>query len=103
MTLKTVPLLFLATALAAVSLFFHQLITPRTPTSFLLELATGYTPILLGFLSMWLCSRARAKARRKGLILTYAIVLAPFAFSYPAWLFFIWVQYASGRYHLPMP
>jgi len=100
METKPVQLLTLATAVAVLSLYFNVVVTSR----FLLaEAALSYMPMLLGSLSMWLCLKARAKSSHKALVLTYAIVLAPFAFSYPAWMFFIWVMYASGHYHGPMP
>ncbi len=51
---------------------------------------------------MWLCWRAVKQTRHKKLVLCYAVLLAPFAFSYPAWLVFIWASYVSG-YRGPMP
>lgn len=100
MTTKPVQLLGLATAVAALSLCLNFLVRPD---SWPAQEVIGYVPIPLGFLSMWLCLKARTKATRKALVVGYAIVLAPFAFNYPAWLFFTWVLYASGRYHGPMP
>jgi hypothetical protein len=100
MSTKPVQLLALATAVAALSLYFNILVTSR----FLLaEAGLSYVPMLLGCLSMWLCLKARAKSTHKALFFTYAIVIAPFAFSYPAWIFYIWVIYAFGHYHGPMP
>jgi len=93
-------LLVFATASAAISLFFHDLISSNSLTT---EVLLGYVPILLGSLSMWLCFKARARAIHKAWVLAYTILLAPFAFSYPAWLLFIWALYKSGRYHGPMP
>ncbi len=97
---KPAWLLVCATAVATLSFLFHIMATPRT---LLGETIWGYFPLLLGFVSMWLCFKARNEAVHKGLVLLYAIVLAPFAFSYPAWLLILWVGYASGRYHGPMP
>lgn len=62
----------------------------------------GYAPILLGSAAMWLCWRARRIARHKAGILGYAILLAPFAFSYPAWILFLWIWYRAGG-HGPFP
>ena len=85
-------LLGLATGLSAISLFFHIFIGPGLAT----ETVLGYTPILFGCVSMWLCWRARQKAQHKTVILLYSILLAPFAFSYPAWIVFIYVWYRAG-------
>jgi hypothetical protein len=57
---------------------------------------------LLGCISMWLCWRAGKQTRSKKLVLCYAVLLAPFAFSYPAWIVFIWASYVFG-YRGPMP
>ncbi|MGA3028090.1 MAG: hypothetical protein ABSF98_25345 [Bryobacteraceae bacterium] len=63
----------------------------------------SFLPFVLGGASMLLCLRARQRAQRKRLVLVYAVVLAPFAFSYPAWILFLFVLYVSGRYTGPMP
>jgi hypothetical protein len=97
---RSLQLLAFATAAAILSMSFHILITP---SSLLAEAVLGYVPILLGFLSIWLCCRAWARATHKTLVLVYAVVLTPFAFSYPAWLLVIWVLYKSGNYHGPLP
>ena len=44
---------------------------------------------------MWLCIRARKKTAHKRLVALFAVVLAPFAFSYPAWMVILWVLYVS--------
>jgi len=86
-------LLVAATVLSAVSLFFQAIVGARR---LITETFLGYLPILLGCISMWLCWRAHQKARRKTLVLCYSILLAPFAFSYPAWIAFLYVWYRSG-------
>jgi hypothetical protein len=93
-------LLASATAVAIVSFYFFALVKPNGLTE---EVFLGYIPVMLGGVSMWLCLRARKKAARKRLVLSYAIVLAPFAFNYPASLLILWLLYVSGRYHGPMP
>jgi hypothetical protein len=67
------------------------------------EVAASFLPFVLCGASMLLCLRARQRAQRKRLVLVYAVVLAPFAFSYPAWILFLFVLYVSGRYTGPMP
>jgi hypothetical protein len=52
---------------------------------------------------MWLCIMAWRNTTHKLLVSLYTIALAPFAFSYPAWVAFIWILYISGRYKGPMP
>jgi hypothetical protein len=89
-----------ATAVAVLSFLFHMI---TRQSSLLSEAVWGYFPVLLGSVSMWLCFKARKEAIHKGFVLLYAILLAPFAFSYPAWLLILWALYASGRYHGPMP
>jgi len=81
-----------ATALSVFSLFLLTLVH----TGPIAELALGYVPILLGAVAMWLCWRARKAARHKTAVLLYTIFLAPFAFSYPAWMAFVWAWYAVG-------
>ena len=41
--------------------------------------------------------------KHKIAVLVYAILLAPIAFSYPAWLLYLWVLYATGAYKGPLP
>jgi hypothetical protein len=65
--------------------------------------AAGLVPIVLGGLSMLLCFAARERTRHKRLVIAYAVLLAPFAFSYPAWMMFVKVLYLSGKYTGPMP
>jgi hypothetical protein len=67
------------------------------------QVILGYFPVLLGSVAIWLCIRARRKAAHKRLVALYAVVLAPFAFSYPAWIAILWMMYLSGRYKGPMP
>jgi hypothetical protein len=96
------PALFLiiATAISAVSLFLHVIAPARTLGT---EVALGYVPVLLGCAAMWLCIMAWRNTTHKLLVSLYTIALAPFAFSYPAWVAFIWILYISGRYKGPMP
>jgi hypothetical protein len=89
-----------ATGVAIASLSSAFILDPKTLNA---QLAVGYTPILLGCLSMWLCFKARQKARHKRGVLLYAILLAPIAFCYPALMIFIWLMYVSGKYTGPMP
>jgi hypothetical protein len=96
----TPVLLTLATVIALISLFLHTIIEPKGLGS---EAVIGYVPVLLGCVSMWLCVRARRNTKHKGLVLSYTLFLAPFAFSYPAWIVFLWLTYASGKYSGPMP
>jgi hypothetical protein len=89
-----------ATVLAAVSFSFHIIVRASSVGT---EAILGYIPVLLGCICMWLCLKARRAAGRKWLVLSYAVVLAPFAFSYPAWSLILWVEYISGRYRGPLP
>ena len=93
-------LIALASAVAILSLFSHDILKP---TNLYTQVAFGYTPLVLGCLSLWLCLKAHRKAKHKKVVLIYTILLAPFAFSYPVWFLFIWVMYTSGNYHGPMP
>jgi hypothetical protein len=93
-------MLLAATALAAISFAFHMIVRNRSVGT---EAILGYVPVLLGCICMWLCFRAHRSAVHKRLILLYAVILAPFAFSYPAWVLILWVEYISGRYHGPLP
>ncbi len=93
-------LIALATVLAGLSLFSHDILRP---TNLNTQLAFGYIPVILGCVCLWLCIKARTKAKHKNLVLLYTVLILPFAFSYPAWLFFIWIMYASGKYNGPMP
>ena len=52
---------------------------------------------------MTLCVLAAIKSAHKRLVALYAVVLAPFAFCYPAWMIILWILFASGRYTGPMP
>lgn len=88
---QVVLLLGSATFVAAMSVLLLTRVHGR-----IAEIVLGYVPIPLGCISMWLCWRARQKARHKTLVLCYAILLAPFAFSYPAWILFIYVWFRSG-------
>lgn len=93
-------LLAYATVLAALSFLFHMVVPGN---SLFGEVALAYVPVLLGCVSMWLCFKAWKGAAHKRFVIFYAIVLAPFAFSYPAWLLILWILYAAGLYHGPMP
>lgn len=93
-------LIALASALAVLTLFSPNICKP---TNLFTELACGYTPLLLGCLSLWLCMKARRKAKHKKLVVLYTVILLPFAFGYPVWLLFIWIMYRYGNYHGPMP
>jgi hypothetical protein len=93
-------LLIAATVISAVSFSFHMMATGKTLGA---EVILGYFPVLLGFVAMLLCIWAGRKSTHKGLVALYAVVLAPFAFSYPAWMVILWVLYVSGRYKGPMP
>ena len=84
-------------------MFFPRVITVLASNGSWTEVVLAYVPILFGILAMWLCLRARAGSEHKALVLTYTIVIAPFAFSYPVWLLFIWVMYRFGHYRGPMP
>ena len=93
-------LLLTAAAISTLSFFFRDLV-PGKPI--VMELIVGYFPLLLGCVAMALCVLALNKAAHKRLVILYAVILAPFAFSYPAWLIILWILYASGRYTGPMP
>jgi len=99
-TEEAAVLLLAATMISALSFFFHMLLTGRTLGT---EVVLAYFPVLLGFVAMWLCICAGRKTARKGLVALYAAVLAPFAFSYPAWMVILWTLYASGCYTGSMP
>ena len=93
-------LLISATAVAAFSFFFHIFGSARSLAA---ETALGYIPLLLGCTSLWLCFQARKRAKHKGFVVAYSIMLAPFAFSYPAWFLVVSILFASGHYNGPMP
>jgi hypothetical protein len=93
-------LLVAATILSAVSFLFQIMATAKTLGA---QIAVGYIPVAMGFVAVWLCIRARKRSAHKRLVALYAVVLAPFAFSYPAWTVILWVLYVSGRYKGPMP
>lgn len=100
-TASSTPLLLsCATIIALVSFLSARVFDPKNLNS---QLAVGYLPIALGCVCMWLCFRARKRAKHKRAVLLYTALLAPFAFSYPAWLAFLCFEYASGRYTGPMP
>ena len=82
-----------ATVLSLVSLCFPFFVQPK---SLIAQILIGYIPILLGCIAMWLCLRARKKARHKALVILYAILLAPFAFYYPVAVALAWASYVSG-------
>ncbi|HEX5226318.1 MAG TPA: hypothetical protein VFW44_01350 [Bryobacteraceae bacterium] len=90
---RQISLLIAATCLAAISLSLDLLISARALVT---EILLGYAPILLGSVAMWLCLQARRTAQHKTAVLLYTILLAPFAFSYPAWLAFVWIWYRAG-------
>lgn len=90
----------LATALAVLSFFWHTLLARK---SLYAEALLGYVPLMLGTVCMWLCFKARVRAKHKSLVLWYSLALAPFAFSYPAWMLIVWIAFASARYNGPMP
>jgi hypothetical protein len=60
-------------------------------------------PLVLGGLAMLLCLTARLRTRHKRLVVAYTVFLAPFAFSWPAWMAYIAVLYFCGKYAGPMP
>jgi hypothetical protein len=96
--------LFAATTLAIFSFLFELLfrsIFVATPLYF--ETILGYIPIVLGCVCLWLCVEATRRAKQKWLVIGYMILLAPFAFSYPAWMLFVWVAFTYGGYRGPMP
>jgi hypothetical protein len=93
-------LLAAATVISAVSFFFHDIAKGQTLGA---EAILGYAPVVMGAIAMALCIRARKKTVHKRLVVLYAVLLAPFAFSYPAWIAFLWIVYISGRYKGPMP
>lgn len=94
-------LLGFATAIAVVSFFSNNIWSINR--SLLTDALLGYVPILCGLVCMWLCFQARKKTYHKRLVLMYAILLAPFAFCYPAWFLILWILYGSGAYRGPMP
>jgi len=54
-----------ATAIAVVSLFSIELIQIVSSESLAAEVFVGYTPVLLGCVSIWLCYRGYRRATRK--------------------------------------
>jgi hypothetical protein len=89
-----------ATLVAVVSFLSHLIVPSKTLLS---DLALGYVPILLGCVSMLLCDRARRRTTHRRLVTLYAVIISPFAFSYPAWILILWILYAPGRYNGSMP
>jgi pilus assembly protein TadC len=96
-------LIICATFIGFVSFTLHLLVGALMKGSLSADLVAGYGSLTLGFLSMYLCFKAWRASRRRWLVLLYSVMLAPFAFSLPAWLAFIWVMHATGRYSGPMP
>jgi hypothetical protein len=95
-----VVLLIAATIISAMSFAFHTMAIGKTLGT---EVILGYFPVLLGVAAMWLCIRARKKTAHKRLVALFAVVLAPFAFSYPAWMVILWILFISGRYKGALP
>jgi hypothetical protein len=93
-------LLFFAVALSAISFSLGAIIDPRSLGA---QMIAGYIPLILGGLSMYLCAKSWKAAKHPRLILLSAVLLAPFAFGYPAWFLVAGISYALGRYHGPMP
>lgn len=93
-------LLISATAISTASFLLH---VPAVDHPLGLALIFAYIPLLFGSVAMLLCVLALLKSKRKSLVLVYTVVLAPFAFSYPAWIIILWVLYTSGGYKGPMP
>jgi len=81
-------LLACATVIALLSLFSADLV--RTGP-LIVRLTTEYFPLVLGPVSMVICFVAGKRTRNKGLVVAYALFLAPFTFSYPAWFLLVWV------------
>lgn len=94
------PLLSAATAVAGLSFFWHTLSWTK---SLYAETVLGYVPLALGVVCLWLCLKARGRTTYKRLVLCYSVILAPFAFSYPAWMLVVWIAFESGHYNGPMP
>jgi hypothetical protein len=92
-------LLCSATAVSAVSFSFGFL--PELPELAMLGLFCLLG--ILGCLSMWLCWKAYQKAAHRRSVLLYAILLAPFAFSIPAWWIGIFAMMLSSHYSGPFP
>src|SRR5450432_971150 len=89
---RPVSLIAIATGIAAVSFLFHVI----APTGTLLgDLILGYAPVLLGCVSMFLLVRARRKVVHRGRVTIYAVILSPFAFSYPAWILILLVYFTN--------
>jgi dolichol kinase len=93
-------LLGCATAIAILSLFLPEVFLAMP---FILHFVAYPIPLVLGGLTMLLCLMARQRTRHKRLVVAYAVFLAPFAFSWPAWMAYIAVLYFSGKYTGPMP
>jgi hypothetical protein len=93
-------LLVAATVLSLVSLGLFFVLLPSGQMS---KPLVALLPILLGCVSMWLCWRARRAARHKIAVIVYAIVLAPFAFSYPAGLALLWATGLRVEFHRLSP
>ena len=97
-------LLFIATVIACISVTFPLKLHPIiSPDSFVAELPLGYIPLLCGCVCMYICFKAWQRSIHRVAVILYSTALAPFAFSYPAWMVFIWIAYAYGGYQGPMP
>ena len=68
-----------------------------------LDLVYAYVPFLLGGVSMLPCFAAHQRSTHKPLVIAYIIILIPFAFSYPALLAFIFIEWKWSGYTGAMP
>lgn len=93
-------LLAIATVLAVVSLFFHRMFPIHGLWA---QLALGCMPILIGCVWASITYRAWQRSSRHWAVALYGFVIAPMAFSYPAWILFVWVMWVFGKYNGPMP
>jgi hypothetical protein len=93
-------LLACATVIAILSLFVPRIVSANLAITRLIGFVA---PFPLGGISMLLCLEARQRTQHKRLVTAYAWLLAPFAFSWPAWMAYVAVLYFSGKYTGPMP
>jgi hypothetical protein len=97
---STAVLLITATIISTLSFSFHLLAPTERPV---MESIFAYLPLLFGGVAIGLCVRAINKASHKRLVMVYTVILAPFAFSHPAWMIILWILYTSGHYKGAMP
>lgn len=104
-SIRVVGLLTAGTCVAIFSFFLQFIVGAfvREPWPANLRSACLIAWPILGFVSMWLCSKAAMSVRRKGIVAIYLVALAPFAFGYPGWMLLLLASCVFRGCTGPMP